>query len=180
VVANKGQPAIPRTAQAAMQQSDVVAANLLAQLDAPVNRIVAGKEFAYQDLGSMLMLGGPNAAVMAPRQGPFDVIFAPTLDTVGEVLGAADQVIAAISGSTPLAEKMGLSPDALGLSLGSHGLGVDSGSAPGTLAGTLAGAARRAVYSARMPTNRQRVVSAFSAAVSTATALAKEASERNK
>lgn len=179
VIATNGQPAIPRTAQAAMQQADAVASNLLAQLDASTTgRIAMEKDFVYQDLGSMLMLGGPNAALMAPRQGPFDALFAPALDTMGQVLGAADQVISAVSKSSPIADKF--SPEILGLSLGSHGLGVDSSTAPGTLAGTLTGAARRAVYAARMPTNKQRAVSAFSAAISTAAALAKEVEERNK
>jgi hypothetical protein len=87
-----------------------------------------------------------------------------------------------------VAEKVGLTSVAenvelLGLSLGGYGLGVDADIAPGTLAGTLGGAARRAVYAARMPTNRQRAYAATSAAIYTATALAKEASnqiEKNK
>lgn len=126
----------------------------------------------------MLTLGGPNGALMAPRDGAFAPLFAPLLDTVGGALGFADKLLEATVGRSPVVEKFGLSPETLGLSLGSYGLGVESGAAPGTLAGTLTGAARRAVYAARMPTNRQRAVAATSAAISTAAALAKEASAR--
>jgi NADH:ubiquinone reductase (non-electrogenic) len=57
IVANIGQPAVPRTAQAAMQQSDVVASNIVSQLST-----LRGQEhsFKFQDLGTMLTLGGPN------------------------------------------------------------------------------------------------------------------------
>ena len=128
----------------------------------------------------MLTLGGPNAALMAPKEGAFAPLFSPLLDTVGTALGVADKVVEATLGQSPTAEKLGLTPETLGLSLGSYGIGVDSGAAPGTLAGTLTGAARRAVYAARMPTNRQRAVAATSAAISTAAALAKEAAARNQ
>ena len=128
----------------------------------------------------MLTLGGPNAALMAPRDGAFAPLFTPVLDTAGAALGFADKVVEATVGKSPVAEKLGLTPELLGLSLGSYGVGVESGSAPGILAGTLTGAARRAVYAVRMPTNRQRAVAATSAAISTAAALAKEAVARNQ
>lgn len=181
IVAVTDQPAVPRTAQAAMQQADVVAFNLLAQLEeTSKNGKASCKQFQYQDLGSMLMLGGPNGALMAPKEGAFAPLFAPMLDTFSGALGFADKLIQATVERSPVVEKFGLDPATLGLSLGSYGLGVESGGAPGTLAGTLTGAARRAVYAARMPTNRQRAVAATSAAISTAAALAKEATARNQ
>jgi len=182
IVSVSGQAAVPKTAQAAMQQADVVANNLLAQLEASRNgKRVQFQQFQYQDLGSMLSLGGPNAALMAPREGSILApILTPILDTATEFLGFADKFLEATAGKSPVVDRFGLSPATLGLSLGSHGLGVESGAAPGTLAGTLTGAARRAVYAARMPTNRQRAVAATSAAISTAAALAKEAAARSE
>jgi NADH dehydrogenase FAD-containing subunit len=175
------QPATPRTAQAAMQQAEVVASNVLAQLEAAPGRVAPAKTFAFQDLGSMLTLGGPNGAVLAPRGGAFAPIFAPLLDTVDEALGVADKVVSSTIGRSPLVEQFGLSPEALGLSLGSHGLiGADTDDKAGTLAGTISGAARRAVYAVRMPTTQQKAVSFLSAAISTAASLAKEASDRSK
>ena len=174
---------IPKTAQVAMQQADTVAANVLAQLqyeEGIVTNLVPAKEFVYQDLGSMLTLGGPNAAVLAPKDdttlGP---IFAPLLDIAGAALGITDNVLISL-GRTPIVEQLGIpTQEKLGLSLGSYGLGVTE--APkGTLAGTLAGAARRTVYAARMPTNQQRAVSLISATISTAAALIKENADRNK
>jgi len=168
--------AAPKTAQAAMQQADVVAYNVLADAQGKSPKI-----FAYQDLGSMLTLGGPNAALMAPSDnsmlGP---IFTPLLDTVRVGLGVADGIVNTLNQS-PLAEKSGVAPtlEKLGLSFGGYGLGVDTNDAPGTLAGTLTGAARRAVYAVRMPTNQQRAYSVASAAISTAISLAKEATENN-
>jgi NADH:ubiquinone reductase (non-electrogenic) len=177
---DSSQPVFPKTAQVAMQQAETVAGNILAQLEVTQGRNSApAKTFAYQDLGSMLTLGGPNGAVLAPSGGSFEPIFAPLLDTVGGVLGVADGLLSAF-GRSPVMEQLGLSPETLGLSLGSHGLGVDDGAAPGTLAGTLTGAARRTVYAVRMPTNQQRAVSLLSATTYTAAALAKEASDRNK
>lgn len=179
IVSLSEDPAVPKTAQAAMQQAEVVAFNVMAQLESE-GRTAQTKKFQYQDLGSMLTLGGPNAALMAPKEGAFAPLFAPVLDTVGGALGFADKLLEATVARSPIADKYGLSPETLGLSLGSYGLGVESGAAPGTLAGTLTGAARRAVYAARMPTNRQRAVAATSAAISTAAALAKEAAARNQ
>lgn len=177
IVSINNEPAVPKTAQAAMQQADVVAFNLLAQLEGGK---ATTKNFQFQDLGSMMSLGGPNAALMAPKEGSLAPLFTPVLDTVGGALSFADKMLGAAVGQVPMVEKLGLDPDTLGLSLGSYGIGVDTGAAPGTLAGTLTGAARRAVYAARMPTNEQRAVAATSAAISTAAALAKEAATRNQ
>ena len=90
----------------------------------------------------------------------------------------ADDMMGAATSRGPV---VGLpTADELGLSLGGHGLGVpDNASSSGTLAGTLSGAARRAVYAVRMPTNQQKAVSLVSAAIATAAALAKEAAERS-
>jgi len=171
----------PKTAQAAMQQADVVAQNVLAELT--VNSEAATKEFKYQDLGTMLTLGGPNAAVLAPvENSPLAPVFKPLLDTARIGFGIADEAFANLSKS-PVVATLGLSPvvdsiENLGLSLGGYGLGVDSDTSPGTLAGTLTGAARRAVYAVRMPTNKQRATAAASAAISTAAALAKEAVQK--
>lgn len=49
------EPALPKTAQVAMQQADTVAANIVAQLQGKKR---TAKTFAYQDLGNMLTLGG--------------------------------------------------------------------------------------------------------------------------
>jgi hypothetical protein len=128
--------------------------------------------FAYQDLGSMMMLGGADGVIAAPPDtsslGP---IFAPLLDTARTGLGVADSFIQrqkqnSKTSSTP--------PILANLSLGGYGLVPDEAS--GSLAGTVAGAARRAVYAARMPTNRQKAYAAASATLSTVLNLAKEAS----
>jgi hypothetical protein len=172
-------PAVPKTAQAAMQQADVVAHNVLAELQSKSTT----KKFQFQDLGTMLSLGGPNGAIMAPMDdSPLAPFFKPLLDTARVGLGIADEALVQLSKSS-VAETVGITPvvenlESLGLSLGGYGLGVDSDTAAGTLAGTLSGAARRAVYALRMPTNRQRVTAGASAAISTAVALAREASEQ--
>jgi hypothetical protein len=142
-------------------------------------RDASDQTFVYQDLGSMLTLGGPNAVVQAPKDGFFAPIFAPALDTANSALGLADTILASM-GRAPIVEQLGLvRPDALGLSLSSNGLLglLEDGTAPGTLAGTLSGAARRTVYAARMPTNEQRAVSLVSAVIATAVALAREATD---
>jgi hypothetical protein len=160
-----------------MQQADTVAFNVLAELQQ--NKKEA-KTFQYQDLGSMLSLGGPNAAVMAPREdSPLAPFFSPLLDISRVGLGIADEVFVQLSKSM-VGERVGVTPivESLGLSLGGYGLGVDADISPGTLAGTLAGAARRAVYAARMPTSRQRAYAFTSAAISTAASLAKEAASQ--
>jgi hypothetical protein len=159
-----------------MQQADVVASNVLADIrGSPADQV-----FQYQDLGSMLSLGGPNAAVLAPKEDSnLAPLFSALLDTTRVGLDLADEILNQISKS-PAAEKSGLPlmMDNLSLSLGGYGLGVDTESAPGTLSGTLSGAARRAIYSLRMPTNRQRVKAAVLGALSTATALSKELSDQ--
>lgn len=129
--------------------------------------------FKYQDLGSMLSLGGPNGAVLAPKEdSAFYPIFSTLLDTSRTALDLADEVLTRQGRlGSPLA-------DNLGLSLGGYGLGVETDSAPGTLSGTLSGAARRAIYSVRMPTNRQRAKAAILGAFSSATALSKEFSDQ--
>ena len=101
------------------------------------------------------------------------------LDTTARALRVADDMMGSASSRGPAL--LGLpTADELGLSLGGHGLGVpDNASSSGTLAGTLSGAARRAVYAVRMPTNQQKAVSLVSAAIATAAALAKEAAERS-
>ena len=178
-----GTKVLPKTAQVAMQQADTVAANVLSHLlyeEGIVTKQIEAKEFVYQDLGSMLTLGGPNGAVLAPKDDTtFGPIFAPLLDIAGAALGVTDNVLISL-GRTPIVEQLGIpTQETLGLSLGSYGLGVTD--APkGTLAGTLAGAARRTVYAVRMPTNQQRAVSLISATISTAAALIKENADRNK
>lgn len=179
IVDDSSRMAPPKTAQAAMQQADVVAHNVLAELKGKRTT----KTFQYQDLGTMLTLGGPNAAVLAPMDdSPLAPIFKPLLDTARVGLGIADEAFLQFSKSS-VAETVGITPvveslEALGLSLGGYGLGVDPDTSAGTLSGSLSGAARRAVYAARMPTNRQRLTAAASAAISTAAILAKEASEQ--
>jgi hypothetical protein len=183
VTSISGTKALPKTAQVAMQQADTVARNVVSHLlyeeGVAVNPIAA-KEFEYQDLGSMLTLGGPNAAVLAPKDdSTFGPLFAPLLDIAGAALGVTDNVLISL-GRTPIVEQLGIpTQETLGLSLGSYGLGVTE-PPKGTLAGTLAGAARRTVYAVRMPTNQQRAVSLISATISTAAALIKENSDRNK
>jgi len=201
----------PKTAQAAMQQANVVASNVLAYMRPSSSSIAATSasspsSFAFQDLGSLLTLGGPNAAVLAPQPGSLLApLLAPVLEAADQALGTADKVL--LAASTTAKKKNGgssgkdsgdvlvPSPFDLGLSLSSHGLlggnakptttktssGDDGNkndnnkdSITGSLAGTLSGAARRAVYAARMPTSKQQAVSAVSAFFSTATALAQE------
>jgi demethylphylloquinone reductase len=176
IIDSNGQLAAPKTAQTAMQQSEIAANNVLAELQG-TSKV---KSFQFQDLGSMLTLGGPNAAVFAPRDdSPFAALFIPLLDTARFGFSFADEALLQLSKS-PIAEKVGLTPvmENLGLSLGGYGLGADAETGPGTLSGTLSGAARRALYAARMPTNRQRVYAVASAAFSSAVALARDASEQ--
>lgn len=189
-------PAVPRTAQAALQQADVVAANLLLTLDGNENggdgrRI---QKFQFLDLGSVLSLGGPNGAYLGPSDsstlGP---LVTPLVDTARVGLNLVDQLFNEIIRSPTSSSKMvdgnenngGKSNvelativENLGLSLGGYGLGVDPSTAPGTLSGTLSGAARRAIYAVRMPTNKQRAYAVASAAIASAAALAKEAADQ--
>jgi demethylphylloquinone reductase len=173
--------ALPKTAQVAMQQADIVAANVLLQLRQDRKLDVGNQPqvFAYQDLGSMLTLGGPNGALLAPKEDSvLAPLLVPLLNTAGTVLGVADSVLETL-GRSSVVEQLGLpTTETLGLSLGSHGLGWNGGN--GTLAGTLTGAARRTVYAVRMPTPQQRAVSLVSATLSTAAALIKENMDRNQ
>ena len=171
------EPAIPRTAQAAMQQADVVASNVLLALSNQKGTM----EFEFQDLGSMLTLGGPNAALLGPQEGSqIAPLLVPLLDTARVGLGVADTIFAGIVNSPQVDKNGDLKPvvENLGLSLGGYGLGVDPDSTPGTLSGTLTGAGRRAIYALRMPTNKQRVYAGASAVLSSAAALAKEAADQ--
>lgn len=212
-----GDPMIPKTAQAAMQQAEVVAQNVLAEIVAKHQKqstlsIPKPIAFQYQDLGSMFTLGGPNAAVIAPRENStLSPLVTPLLDTARTGLLLADHFVLRLgtlssSSSLPILEKMtGIRPsvsqiEELKLSLGGYGLGVmmndksrngcaatagagattttttsNTGNAPpGTLAGTVAGAARRIVYAARMPTPRQQAQAAFSAFLATTVSVARE------
>ena len=169
--------AVPKTAQAAMQQADVVASNVLSVLS---NR-EGSVGFEFQDLGSMLSLGGPNAAVLGPNDGSqIASLLVPLLNTARVGLGVADTIFAGIVNSPQVDKSGDLAPivENLGLSLGGYGLGVDPQSTPGTLSGTLSGAGRRAIYALRMPTNKQRVYAGASAVLSSAAALAKETSDQ--
>jgi NADH dehydrogenase len=171
------EPAIPKTASAAIQQADVVASNVLSKLS---NR-EGNDVFEYQDLGSMLSLGGPNAAVLGPKEdSQIASLLVPLLDTARVGLGVADTIFAGIVNSPQVDRTGQLAPvvETLGLSLGGYGLGVDPQSTPGTLSGTLSGAGRRAIYALRMPTNKQRAYAGASALLSSAAALAKEASDQ--
>mmetsp|Transcript_15459 Transcript_15459/g.38959 ORF Transcript_15459/g.38959 Transcript_15459/m.38959 type:complete len:537 (+) Transcript_15459:91-1701(+) len=170
-------PATPKTAQAAMQQADVVASNVLSA----ISNKDANLEFEFQDLGSMLSLGGPNAALLGPnKDSQIASLLVPLLDTARVGLGVADTIFAGIVNSPQVDKNGDLKPvvENLGLSLGGYGLGVDPQSSPGTLSGTLTGATRRAVYALRMPTNKQRAYAGASAFLSSAAALAKEASDQ--
>jgi len=169
------EPAIPRTAQAAMQQADVVASNVLSRLDGRNDL----KTFKFQDLGTVLSLGGPNGAVLGPQEeaqlGPLVV---PLLDTARFGLAVADKVLEGIINSPQVDKKSAEVVENLGLSLGGYGLGVDPQTTPGTISGTLSGISRRAIYALRQPTDRQRAYAAASSFLSSAAALAKEASDQ--
>lgn len=178
VLVTKQGPSVPRTAQAAIQQADVVAANVLCTLDGIEE---TAKSFQFQDLGTVLSLGGPLGAVVGPTDDSmFGPLFGTLLDTARIGLNVADQVVSLALKSSPQADRLGVAPlvENLGLSLGGYGLGVDPKLAPGTLAGTISGAARRAIYAIRMPTNRQRAYAAASAAIASASSLAKEAADQ--
>lgn len=170
------EPAIPKTAQAAMQQADVVASNVLSKL----SNQEGSDEFVFQDLGSMLSLGGPNAAILGPKDGQIASLLVPLLDTARVGLGVADTLFAGIVNSPQVDKSGNLAPvvESLGLSLGGYGLGIDPQTTPGTISGTLSGAGRRAIYALRMPTNKQRALAGASAILSSGLALAKEASDQ--
>ena len=167
----------PKTAQAAIQQADIAASNVLSY----INGSTQSKDFEYQDLGSMLNLGGINGAVLAPKEGSsFDPLFSTLLDTTRVGLDIADGLLNQMSNFPSVKGRFSDVADQMGLSLGGYGLGVETDAAPGTLSGTLSGAARRAIYSIRMPTNRQRAKAAVFGALSTASALTKELSNQKQ
>jgi NADH dehydrogenase len=174
---NKGS-AVPRTAQAAIQQADIVANNIVCTLEGRNEDI---RSFQFQDLGTVLSLGGPLAAIVGPKDdSTFGPLFGAVLDTARVGLNVADKFFSTAIQSSPQAQKLGVQSlvDNLGLSLGGYGLGVDPDTAPGTLAGTISGAARRAIYAIRMPTNKQRAYAVASATIATVSSLAKEAGEQ--
>ena len=166
-------PVPPKTAQAAMQQADVVASNVLSKI---LNQESETEVFKFQDLGTVLSLGGPNGAILGPTEDTqLSSLLVPLLDTARIGFGIADSLFATIIDSSDIDKK---AVENLGLSIGGYGLGVDPESTPGTLSGTLSGASRRAIYALRMPTNKQRAVAGASAFISSAAALAKEASDQ--
>jgi hypothetical protein len=93
-------------------------------------------------------------------------------------LSVADSVFASILNSPAVDRKSQKVAENLGLSLGGYGLGVDPDATPGAISGTLSGISRRAIYSLRMPTNKQRAYAAASSFLSSAAALVKEASDQ--
>lgn len=118
---------IPKTASTAIQQAPIVVAN--------IQTVLGGKKeplakFTYNELGSLLTLGGPNAAAIAPMNGVLAPFVTAGLDVVDRVLNTADQVLQ----KSPVGTK----PDILGLSVGSYGVGVEE-RASGTIAGTVTG-----------------------------------------
>lgn len=167
------QPNVPKTAQAAIQQADIVAFNILATLQNQPARL-----FTFQDLGTVLNLGGPNGAVLGPQEdAQLSSVLIPLLDTARAGLNVADTVFDAILNAPTTNPTSREVVERLGLSLGGYGLGVED-SKSGTLSGTLSGISRRAIYSVRMPTNKQRAYAAASSFVSSISALAKEASDQ--
>jgi NADH dehydrogenase FAD-containing subunit len=170
-------PAVPRTAQAAIQQADVVAYNVVSQLQGTGSKQL--RSFQFQDLGTVLSLGGPNGAVLGPNEGStLGPLLVPILDTARMGLSVADSVFASILNSPAVDRKSQKVAENLGLSLGGYGLGVDPDATPGAISGTLSGISRRAIYSLRMPTNKQRAYAAASSFLSSAAALVKEASDQ--
>ena len=162
-------PAVPKTAQAAMQQSSVVAHNVVASLKSkPLQK------FQFQDLGSMLTLGGASGAIMAPQDGSLSSLLESALSVTSTVLQEADSILT--NTNNPVAKQLGLKPEnlqKLGLTLG----GYATSNNKGTLSGAVSGAARRAVYAARMPTNSQRGIALASSVLSTAVRVAQDVTE---
>ena len=162
-------PAVPKTAQAAMQQSSVVAHNVAAS-----RKSKPLKTFQFQDLGSMLTLGGASGAIMAPQDGSLSSLLESALSVTSTVLQEADSILT--NTNNPVAKQLGLKPEnlqKLGLTLG----GYATSNNKGTLSGAVSGAARRAVYAARMPTNSQRGIALTSSVLSTAVRVAQEVAE---
>lgn len=157
--------AFPKTGSVALQQGVAVAGNIETTMNGGYPQA-----FEFRELGSMLTLGGPNAAIQAPKSGALAPIFSPIIDIADKALSFVDKALQAAPD--------GLRPDTTLISFGSHGLGAENDESSGVLAGTLSGAVRRTVYAALMPTNTQRVIALLSASASTAASLAKEVSER--
>lgn len=172
-------PTPPKTAQVAIQQADVVASNVLDTIF-DLNRNT--EVFEFQDLGSMLTLGGPNGAIIGPKDGAqLESLLVPLLDTARVGLGVADNLLTKIINSKEIDKTGAIAPvlENLNLSLGGYGLGISPETSPsGVIAGTLSGASRRAIYALRMPTNKQRAVAGASAFISSAASLVKEASDQ--
>jgi hypothetical protein len=132
-------PGVPRTAQAAIQQADVVASNVLSCLTVKGS----SKKFKFQDLGTVLNLGGPNGAVLGPNeQSQLEPLLVPLLDTARIGLSIADTIFSSVVSSPAVDEKSAEVLEKLGLSLGGYGLGVDPQTTPGTISGTLSGISR--------------------------------------
>jgi demethylphylloquinone reductase len=166
---NNSNAAWPKTASVALQQGMAVAQNIQTVLKGGYP-----EPFEFRELGSMFTLGGPNAAILAPKSGPLAPFLSPLLDVADEALSRVDQALQQSTlsdglrpGSTPI------------ISFGSHGLGATdesstSSSSTGVLAGTVSGAIRRTVYAALMPTNAQRVIALLSASTATIASLVQE------
>jgi demethylphylloquinone reductase len=166
VVTGNNAASWPKTASVALQQGMAVAQNIQTVLKGGYP-----EPFEFRELGSMFTLGGPNAAILAPKSGPLAPFLSPLLDVADEALSRVDQAVQQSTlsdglrtGSTPI------------ISFGSHGLGAteESSSATGVLAGTVSGAIRRTVYAALMPTNAQRVIALLSASTATIASLVQE------
>ena len=137
--------ATPKTAQAAMQQSTVVANNVFAYLT--FTSKTNTRQFVYQDLGNMFHLGGLNAAIMGPKtsggssvtssvattgnindmiSSSASTILPPLLELTDRTLRIADQVLEQTVGGGGGRGSSSSSKDELfsGLSFSSHGLGA--------------------------------------------------------
>ena len=170
-------------AQCAIQQADVVADNVCRYLQQSYNNREKRprRTFAFREAGTLLTLGGLNGAILAPQSGPLSAVLEPLLYTSNRVLSRADSLVEGIlENETVQQSLLGNVVPSLGLSLGSYGIGVQDEKAPGTLAGTVSGLARRAIYAAAQPTNEQRAVSLASATLATAFRLLEEASDAVK
>ena len=173
-------PAPPKTAQCAIQQADVVADNVCRYLQQSYNseQPPSRRTFTFREAGTVLTLGGINGAILAPQSGPLATLFEPLLDSTNRVLSQADSIVEGIlENETVQQSLLGNIVPSLGLSLGSYGIGVKDESTKGTLAGTVSGLARRAIYAVAQPTNEQRAVSLASATLTTAFRLLEEAGE---
>jgi hypothetical protein len=163
--------AYPKTASVALQQGIAVARNIQTILNGGYP-----DSFEYLELGSLLTLGGPNAAILAPKNGPLAPFFTPLLDVADAALSRLDK---ALQSARP--DSFSAAPI---MSFGSHGMGAvgdDNGSSSsGVLAGTVSGAIRRTVYAALMPTNAQRLVALLSASATTTTSLVKDVVDKKK